>query len=523
MFNKFFLVFLNCFLNNSIIINIKSKKFNKNVNNSNFANIEFENLTISKNVFLSKKNPYKEYNEKSLEYHNFNWLAAARKIGGIEAINLAKKHIFLWQKNKYSLFSFAWNNEIIAKRIINLFYHYDFFATSSNDKEKKILLNIIAKNYFILDLNMNIEKKITEYSLEVAKSLLLFKLIFNLNTSKIINSIKKHLLKNIDGHGVHISMNPCYHAEYINNLYEIKNIMLYFKISLPDEINYQILNMTSSLIKFFHKNNSIALFNGANNSNLIKVKKISQLSKDIKAKDLHKINNGIAIFENKNLKIFFDVTKPNVKLISQNLHAGTLGFEISCKNEKIITNCGSIEKRGIKKLNYLRYSAAHSTIILNNTNISELGDRKSYKRVPENVLFNHSLNDRYLIWQGNHDGYKKNFNKLVSRKLFVDQNNFIVIGEDSIISTKITTKDILYDIRFHLTPDCKASLTRGKNRILIMTKMNNSFIFESDANLKLDDSVYVEDGKKIEKTSQIVISGFVNSFKKTIKWKITKA
>ena len=56
-----------------------------------------------------------------------------------------------------------------------------------------------------------------------------------------------------------------------------------------------------------------------------------------------------------------------------------------------------------------------------------------------------------------------------------------------------------------------------------MTKMNNSFIFESDANLKLDDSVYVEDGKKIEKTSQIVISGFVNSFKKTIKWKITKA
>ena len=36
---------------------------------------------------------------------------------------------------------------------------------------------------------------------------------------------------------------------------------------------------------------------------------------------------------------------PTNKEINHNLHAGTLSFELSCDNEKIITNCGSVEKR----------------------------------------------------------------------------------------------------------------------------------------------------------------------------------
>ena len=382
MLSNIFLSTFNYLINNDFIIKIRSKKLKKDIVNFNFTNISFENLSLSKKIFFSKNNLiYSEYNEASLEYHSFNWLNLAKQIGGSESVIISRNHIYNWQKKSYIFSSFVWNNEIVAKRLINLIYYYEFFALSADIKEKNKFLQLIAKNYFVLNFMVASKKTVDDQSIEIQKSLLLFKLIFDFDSKKIINLIKQHIKKNVNKDGIHISMNPCYHAEYINNLYEIKNIMLYFKIKLPDEINYQILNMTSSLIRFFHKNNSIALFNGANNSNLSKIKKISQLSKDIKAKDLHRINRGIAIFENNNLKIFFDVTKPNVKLISQNLHAGTLGFEISCKNEKIVTNCGSIEKRGVKKLNYLRYSAAHSTIILNNTNISELGDRKSYKRV----------------------------------------------------------------------------------------------------------------------------------------------
>ena len=69
---------------------------------------------------------------------------------------------------------------------------------------------------------------------------------------------------------------------------------------------------------------------------------------------------------------------------------------MSCLDEKIITNCGSVEKRYGKKPEYLRYSAAHSTLVVDNTNISELS-KNSYKRIPKKLLFNHEENDEDVI------------------------------------------------------------------------------------------------------------------------------
>ena len=49
-------------------------------------------------------------------------------------------------------------------------------------------------------------------------------------------------------------------------------------------------------------------------------------------------------FEDKNKKIFMDVVQPTSSKLSKQLSAGTLSFEFSCLKEKIITNCGALEK-----------------------------------------------------------------------------------------------------------------------------------------------------------------------------------
>ena len=71
---------------------------------------------------------------------------------------------------------------------------------------------------------------------------------------------------------------------------------------------------------------------------------------------------------------------------------------MSSDKEKIITNCGSVEKRVGKKPEFLRFSAAHSTIILNNTNISELVEKKSYKRIPKMISLNNEEDEDILSW-----------------------------------------------------------------------------------------------------------------------------
>ena len=102
------------------------------------------------------------------------------------------------------------------------------------------------------------------------------------------------------------------------------------------------------------------------------------------------------------------------------------------------------------------------------------------------------------------------------------KENSSIIGKDSIISIGINQKKIPYNIRFHLTPSCSCILTNNKKAVLIKTKLNNSWIFNSESKLTLEDSIYIYDGKRIFKTKQIVISGFISSAKNIENWSISK-
>ena len=354
------------------------------------------------------------------------------------------------------------------------------------------------------------------------KVILLLKIIYIKKTENIIKTIKLLIYNQVDKNGYHKSNNPSYQAEFINQLHEIKNIFLFFNIKVPDQINYQIYNMSSAFINLFHKDNSIALFNGSNDSNYLQFKKINNQIQDLKPKKLEKITNGIGIYSDKEKKIFLDVVQPTNKFINQNLHAGTLSFEMSSFDEKIITNCGSIEKRFGQKPRYLRYSAAHSTIILDNTNISELSEKNSYKRIPKKILLNIEEDSNYFNWIATHDGYILKYKKIIKRKLIISKKNNQIMGEDSIISTKYQSGNILYNIRFHLTPICSGVLTNDKKSVFIKTRNNQSWVFKANRALSFEDSICILDGKKIEKTKQIVISNYVKNANNTEKWSLTK-
>ena len=86
------------------------------------------------------------------------------------------------------------------------------------------------------------------------------------------------------------------------------------------------------------------------------------------------------------------------------MNASTLSFECSCHGEKIISNCGASESSG-KNPEYLRYSAAHSTIILQNTNISEIkGIWPTLQKFPQSVTFQKQY-DETTVFEGSHNGY----------------------------------------------------------------------------------------------------------------------
>ena len=521
MLNKFLIkLIINIYLN-KFIIRIKSKKIHIENYNYDFQNINFENIEEARKILFSKKFYSKKLSDfKNNSYHCFNWLIAAKKIGGAESISVSKKQIFNWQQKKYSKNSYIWDYEALVKRTTNLLYNYDFYAVSSNANEKKYFHNLIYEHYLILETIFKF-KKTKDIRIDYIKIIILLRLIYSKEINDILKTLEINIKDVVDNNGYHKSYNPSKQAEFINQLHEIKNIFLFFNVDSTSKIDDQLFSMSSAFNNLFHKDSSIALFNGSNNLNISKYKKINQIIKDIKPKKMHKIINGLCIYSDKNKKIFYDAVKPSNQQINQKLHSGTFSFEMSSNKEKIITNCGSIEKRFGEKPEYFRYSAAHSTLVINNTNISELS-KKSYKRIPKKIYFDCHEDDEKIIWTSSHDGYHLNFGRIVKRKIIISKKKDKVFGEDIILPSKFNSKKLIYNIRFHLTPICSGLLTNSKKSILIKTVKGQSWVFSSVNPITLEDSICINNGKEIEQTKQIVITNYTDSSKRKENWIIEK-
>ena len=481
----------------------------------NFRKIDFTNYQQIKS-FIFKKNFYL-FNNKNI--HSFDFLNFSNKLGGKIGINLSKKSIFSWFKKNRNKLNYPWSEDLTAKRLINLLYNYEYINSSSKLVDKKKLDTIIFFHLHRVLFDFN-AKKISEVSSYDIIAYLLSSLIVNKINNRDINYIKFIIESQIDKIGMHKSYNILEHSKFINNLNEVKNILLFFNVKNPNLFDELILKMTSILNQYFHNDGSLPLFNGSNN---IYTKIIfNSLNKDIYLikRDFVNINNGIAFYGDKNKKLFFDVVQPNQDRISSNLSAGTLSIEWSGFGEKIFTNCGASENFG-RNPEYLRYSAAHSTIILQNTNISEIKEGNPHLKFPQSVVFRGESNDDREEFEGSHNGYIKKYNKIIKRKLIVFKNKNKLEGEDTVISYKENKDRLIFHIRFHLGDEMTYNFTNNKKNIILKTKLNNIWLFKSDSELIIEDSILV-DNNFTKSIKQIVIKGVLSESKTRRKWSLEK-
>ena len=503
---KFFFIF--------IILNLKLKK-NLSFVDLNFRKIDFTNYKQVKS-FIFKKN---FYTIKNNHIHSFDFLNFSNKLGGSLGINLSKNSIFGWYVLNKNKLSFPWSEDLTSKRLINLLYNYEYINSSSTESEKKKLNLIIFNHIQRVQFDFNI-KKINEISSFDIVAFILSNFILKKINKRSIDYVKYIVEAQIDKLGMHKSYNILEHTKFINNLNEIKNIFLFFDINESTVFDNLILKMTSILNQYFHHDGTIPLFNGSNNVYTKNINNSINKENYLKKREFVNISNGIAFYSDKNKKVFFDVVQPNRDKISSNLNAGTLSIEISGFGEKIFSNCGASESFGGNP-EYLRYSAAHSTIVLQNTNISEIKEGNPHKKFPQSVVFRKDEEEEFEIFEGSHNGYLNKFNKIIKRKLMIYKKANKIIGEDSFIAYKNINRRHVFHIRFHLADGITHNFTNSKKNIILKTKLNNIWLFKSGMELIVEDSILV-DNNITKPTKQIVIKGIITEKKAIKKWSLEK-
>ena len=215
--------------------------------------------------------------------------------------------------------------------------------------------------------------------------------------------------------------------------------------------------------------------------------------------------------------LLVDVGNPPPAGFDQQAHAGTLGFEMSVGKERVITNCGAHFGATEAWLEAQRTTAAHSTVIVENMNSSELLSIGGIGSRPNSVSAERREADGN-IWidaammggtgTGDH-----------ARRLYLSANGGDIRGEDTVSGTDSQK----FVARFHLHPAVQASLVRQANSVLMRTPSGSGWRFRASGGvISLQESVYLGLPGQVKRTEQVVISAATQNGSGQIKWAISR-
>ena len=224
---------------------------------------------------------------------------------------------------------------------------------------------------------------------------------------------------------------------------------------------------------------------------------------------LPKLNSPEA-FKKSDVIIDFTIPKCTLEVLNiavkqkKRVIIGTTGFTL--KEENIIKKISRkipILKAGNMSLgiNLLMYLTEIASKSLGNNFLSKVFEvHHKHKK-------DHPSGTALMLGKGVAIGKNKNLNKLM--------------GNDTIISLKNSSTRSIYHIRFHLVDGVSFNFTNNKKNIILKTKLNNMWIFKSDLELIVEDSILVDNNTTIP-TKQIVIKGILNNNKLERKWSLEK-
>lgn len=146
-------------------------------------------------------------------------------------------------------------------------------------------------------------------------------------------------------------------------------------------------------------------------------------------------------------------------------HAGTLAFEMSVGRDRVIVNCGAAPAAEGEWRDALRATAAHSTLVLADTNSSELRPEGLGRRV-ETVECERAEASGAQWLDATHDGWLRQFGVRHRRRLYLSDSGDDLRGEDELeVTGEIVPPG--FTVRFHLHPAVVASLQQDEAGVLL--------------------------------------------------------
>ena len=452
--------------------------------------------------------------------HCFTWLRDLRALGGDDARQAARTLTTAWIHQHRGWSATAWRADILASRIMAWLTHYDVFFASADDAFRHDLMASIGRQirHLIRVLPAEVDGAAR---LTALKGLLCGAISFpctNAVEEKARELLRNELARQIFPDGGHIERNPSLHFHVLSDLIDIRATLNAGRREVPEFLQHAIDRLAPMLRFFRHGDRVLAHFNGSNEGDG-KLIDLALSQADARGRAPRSApHSGFERLNAGRMLILAD-TGCAMPGFDRTGCAGTLSFEASVGRDRLIVNCGAATDGDRRWRWACRTTAAHSTAQVDNRNSSELRDDGSIGRRPSSVLCDREDKDGCSILTMSHDGYLAPMSITHKRRLYLAANGEDLRGEDTFSGAAVHP----FTIRFHLHPRVQASLSKDSHQALLRLPAGSGWRLRSNhGQMRLEDSIYLENPHEPRRSLQIVISGMTGGEEAGVKWELQR-
>jgi uncharacterized heparinase superfamily protein len=228
--------------------------------------------------------------------------------------------------------------------------------------------------------------------------------------------------------------------------------------------------------------------------------------------------------------LVLDAAPPPPQKIAEQGSASTLAFELSDGAQRLVVNCGGPGPVPTdlpdELVQGLRTTAAHSTLVLSDTNSTNILADGSLGKGVEDVTIDRSEDNDASRLEASHDGYVRAFGLIHKRSLMLGNDGKELRGADQLIprGRKKIRESAPYAVRFHLAPGVEATITADGMGAILRSKAAPPWNFRCrGGNLATEESLWIDGRGQPHRTSQLVIVGEVSALGGEIGWTFRRA
>jgi uncharacterized heparinase superfamily protein len=454
------------------------------------------------------------------EWHGFGWLsdlAAAGERGRETARALARS----WVADNLHWHAIAWRSDVLATRLCAWLAHFGELA--GRDEDQALHRALLAS--FVAQLR-HLGRTASWECAGAAQLRALKGLICGLaavggpasRLARALRLLEREINTQILADGGHISRSPSLQLQVLRDLIDIRGALRTAEIEPPAALHEAIERMAPMLRLFRHGDRRLCLFNDSVEEDGVLIDLVLTRSETRGPAPRHAPDTGFDRLEAGRSLVIVDTGGPPPSGFDEHAHAGTLSFEMSHGRERVIVNCGAYRGRSRYWSRVARASAAHSVLVVADTNSAEIREDGAVGRSPAGVTREHAEHEGRQWISAMHDGYRTRFGILYTRQIFLAADGEDLRGEDQLTGRP----GAIFAVRFHLHPTVEASLIDDGRATLLRLPSGMAWrLRAAGAEMALAESIYLDSGE-VRKTQQVVLSGTAAPGGSTVRWALRR-